>query len=85
MRRESENGAQTTRPAILKDLCFLTGVLCPLLALILCFVVKDEVYAKTFRVSMIYCFALWVVGGLIAGLNRCDADLSGISKVKGGR
>lgn len=83
MRRESENGAQATRPAILKDLCFLTGVLCPLLALILCFVVKDEVYAKTFKISMIYGFALWLVVGLIAGLNMCDADLSGISKVKG--
>ncbi len=78
----NDNSAKTSRPVILKDLCFLAGVICPILALILCFVVKDEVYAKAFKVSMVYGFVLWVVVGMIIGLNMCYSDIYGISSVK---
>lgn len=70
------------RPGILKDLCFLAGVLCPLLALILCFTVKDKVYSHIFKVSMIYGFVLWTVVGLLIGLNMCDSDISGIGSIQ---
>ena len=61
----------------LKDLCFLTGVLIPPLALILYFVVKDEDYKKAFKLSMIYGAALWVVIAIILGMNMCDPAITG--------
>ncbi len=64
----------------LKDLCFLTGVLLPPLALILYFVVKNKDYKKTFFQSMFYGVALWVVIGMALGLNMCDPYISGPSK-----
>lgn len=83
MKRYEENGAENSRPAILKDLCFLAGVICPILALILSFTVKDAIYSKIFRVSMVYGFVLWTVIGMILGLSMCDPDTAGISSVKG--
>ncbi len=82
MKQKDNNNSETMRPAILKDLCFLTGVLCPILALILNFVIKDDVYTKIFRISMVYGFALWTVVGLMIGLNMCDADIGGVSNLK---
>ena len=61
----------------LKDLCFLTGVLLPPLALILYFVVKDEDFKKAFKVSMVYGAVLWVVIAIILGMNMCDPSISG--------
>ena len=61
----------------LKDLCFLTGVLLPPLALILYFVVKDEDYKKAFRQSIVYGVALWVVIAIILGMNMCDPAVEG--------
>lgn len=70
------------RSRTLKDLCFLSGILCPIFALIMCFVVKDEEYKKSFRTSMIYGFALWVVVIVMISMNMCDPDIYGISNVK---
>lgn len=61
----------------LKDLCFLTGVLLPPLALILYFFVKDVDYKKAFFQSMFYGIALWIVLGVVLGLNMCDPTVEG--------
>ncbi|MDE5756744.1 MAG: hypothetical protein K2I23_06615 [Clostridia bacterium] len=61
----------------LKDLCFLTGVLLPPLALALYFVVKNEDYKKAFFQSMFYGVVLWIVIGVVLGLNMCDPSISG--------
>ena len=61
----------------LKDLCFLTGVLLPPLALILYFVVKNDDYKKAFKVSMVYGAVLWVVIAIILGMNMCEPSISG--------
>ena len=61
----------------LKDLCFLTGVLLPPLALALYFVVKNVDYKKAFFQSMFYGIALWTVLGVVLGLNMCDPSVSG--------
>ena len=63
----------------LKDLCFLTGVLLPPLALILNFVVKNEDYQKAFKQSLVYGVVLWVVIGVVLGLNMCDPAITGSS------
>ena len=62
----------------LKDLCFLTGVLFPWLALILFFVVKNDDYRRAFKISMIYGVVLWVLITLIISLNMCDPYIYGI-------
>ena len=61
----------------LKDLCFLTGVLLPILGLILYFVVKNEDYKKAFKQSIFYGVVLWTVLGIILGLNMCDPGITG--------
>lgn len=61
----------------LKDLCFLTGVLLPPLALVLYFVVKNQDYKKAFFQSMFYGVVLWIVIGVVLGLNMCDPAISG--------
>ncbi len=61
----------------LKDLCFLTGVLLPPLALVLYFVVKNEDYKKAFFQSMFYGVALWIVLGVVIGLNMCEPSVIG--------
>ncbi len=61
----------------LKDLCFLTGVLLPLLALVLYFFVKDADYKKAFFQSMFYGIALWIVLGVVIGLNMCEPSVIG--------
>ncbi len=61
----------------LKDLCFLTGVLLPLLALVLYFFVKDADYKKAFFQSMFYGVALWIVLGVVIGLNMCEPSVIG--------
>ena len=61
----------------LKDLCFLTGVLLPPLALILNFVVKNEDYQKAFKQSLVYGVVLWVVIGVVLGLNMCAPAITG--------
>ena len=63
----------------LKDLCFLTGVLLPLLALVLYFVVQNEDYKNSFKQSIIYGFLLWTVLGVVLGLNMCDPATYGPS------
>ncbi|MDE6604743.1 MAG: hypothetical protein K2K85_01830 [Clostridia bacterium] len=64
----------------LKDLCFLTGVLLPPLALALYFVVKNQDYKKAFFQSMFCGIALWIVLGVVLGLNMCDPAISGPPK-----
>ena len=64
----------------LKDICFLTGVLLPPLALVLYFVVKNQDYKKAFFQSMFYGIALWIALGVIIGLNMCDPSISGPPK-----
>ncbi len=61
----------------LKDLCFLTGVLLPPLALVLYFFVKDADYKKAFFQSMFYGVALWIVLGVVIGLNMCEPSVIG--------
>ncbi len=63
----------------LRDLCFLSGIICPIFALIMCFVTKNEEYKKSFRTSMIYGFALWVVVIVMLSMNMCNPDIYGIS------
>ena len=63
----------------LKDLCFLTGVVFPPLALILSFTVKDETYKKAFRSSLIYGVALWVVMIWAMHYDLFQPELNGIS------
>lgn len=63
----------------LKDLCFLTGVLMPLLALILYFVVKQEDYKRAFFQSMWYGLVLLSVIAVVLSLNMCDPAIWGIS------
>lgn len=66
----------------LKDLCFLSGVLCPIFALIMSFVIKDSEYQKAFRTSMIYGFALWTVLIIMISMSMCDPSVYGISAGK---
>ena len=61
----------------LKDLCFLTGVLLPPLGLALYFLVKNEDYKKAFFQSMFYGVVLWVIIGIVFGLNMCEPSISG--------
>lgn len=63
----------------LKDLCFLTGVLLPPLALILYFVVKQEDYKKAFKQSILYGVALWVVIAVVLSLGMCEPSIGGVS------
>ena len=61
----------------LKDLCFLTGVLLPPLALVLYFFVNNEDYKKAFFQSMFYGVVLWIIIGVVLGLNMCEPSVSG--------
>ena len=62
----------------LKDLCFLTGVLLPPLALVLYFFVKDVDYKKAFLHSTFYGVILWVVLGVVFGMNMCEPTTQGV-------
>ncbi|MDE7078966.1 MAG: hypothetical protein K2O95_02470 [Clostridia bacterium] len=55
----------------LKDLCFLTGVLLPPLALVLFFVSKNFDYKKPFKTGIFYGVILWVMIALILSMNMC--------------
>ena len=61
----------------LKDLCFLTGVLLPPLAFALSFFVKNEDYKKAFFQSAFYGIVLWVIIGVVFGLNMCEPSVQG--------
>ncbi|MDE6472498.1 MAG: hypothetical protein K2L52_05670 [Clostridia bacterium] len=61
----------------LKDLCFLTGVVLPHLALILYFVVQNEEHKKAFFQSMFYGIVLWVVLGVAIGLGMFEPSVFG--------
>ena len=63
----------------LKDLCFLTGVILPPLALILSFTVKNDEYKKAFKSSIIYGVALWVVMIWAMHYDMFEPMLNGIS------
>ena len=55
----------------LKDLCFLTGVLIPPLALVLFFVTKNVDYKRSFKISIFYGVVLWVMIALILSMKMC--------------
>ena len=61
----------------LKDLCFLTGVLLPPLALVMFFVTKNVEYKKSFKTSIFYGVVLWVMIALILSLNMCASEMNG--------
>lgn len=63
----------------LKDLCFLTGVLLPPLALILCFVIKNQEYKHAFKSSIVYGVALWIALAIILSFDMCAPSIVGIS------
>lgn len=61
----------------LKDLCFLTGVLIPPLALVFFFVSKNLEYKKPFKMGVFYGVVVWVMIALILSLKMCSPSLYG--------
>ncbi|MDE5548710.1 MAG: hypothetical protein K2J13_00500 [Clostridia bacterium] len=62
----------------LKDLCFLTGVLIPPLALALFFFSKNLEYKKPFKMGIIYGVIFWVMLALILSMKMCSPLIDGM-------